>query len=197
MAKVNNNFEKRKRITKNEALELLKDCYKDIFKAYYVGLANYNEEVNMTIPEARARLVGALLNAKMTESFILAFPENWSKGKYGRIIFRWNGVLMLIKKLDKNDKPSYIPTILSDSIVNQYQQSLFPGDEGKEEPILIFGYTKDSLGQLVNPRIVLYDSGVQWTAYMEDGVNMPTANTGTQEIVVRLKKKEAGERKAE
>ena len=131
MAKVNNNFEKRKRITKNEVLELLKDCYKDIFKAYYVGLANYNEEVNMTIPEARTRLVGPLLNAKITESFILAFPENWSKGKYGRIIFRWNGVLMLIKKLDKNDKPSYIPTILSDSIVNQYQQSLFPGDEGK------------------------------------------------------------------
>lgn len=197
MAKVNNKFEKRKRITKNEALELLKDCYKDIFKAYYVGLANYNEEVNMTIPEARTRLVGPLLNAKITESFILAFPENWSKGKYGRIIFRWNGVLMLIKKLDKNDKPSYIPTILSDSIVNQYQQSLFPGDEGKEEPILIFGYTKDSLGQLVNPRIVLYDGGVQWTAYMEDGVNMPNANTGTQEIVVRLKKKEAGEKKAE
>lgn len=197
MAKVNNNFEKRKRITKNEALELLKDCYKDIFKAYYVGLANYNEEVNMTIPEARTRLVGPLLNAKITESFILAFPENWSKGKYGRIIFRWNGVLMLIKKLDKNDKPSYIPTILSDSIVNQYQQSLFPGDEGKEEPILMFGYTKDSLGQLVNPRIVLYDGGVQWTAYMEDGVDTPNANTGTQEIVVRLKKKETGEKKAE
>ena len=197
MAKVNNNFEKRKRITKNEALELLKDCYKDIFKAYYVGLANYNEEVNMTIPEARTRLVGPLLNAKITESFILAFPENWSKGKYGRIIFRWNGVLMLIKKLDKNDKPSYIPTILSDSIVNQYQQSLFPGDEGKEEPILMFGYTKDSLGQLVNPRIVLYDGGVQWTAYMEDGVDTPKANTGTQEIVVRLKKKETGEKKAE
>ena len=197
MAKVNNNFEKRKRITKNEALELLKVCYKDIFKAYYVGLANYNEEVNMTIPEARTRLVGPLLNAKITESFILAFPENWSKGKYGRIIFRWNGVLMLIKKLDKNDKPSYIPTILSDSIVNQYQQSLFPGDEGKEEPILMFGYTKDSLGQLVNPRIVLYDGGVQWTAYMEDGVDTPNANTGTQEIVVRLKKKETGEKKAE
>lgn len=151
----------------------------------------------MTIPEARTRLVGALLNAKMTESFILTFPENWSKGKYGRIIFRWNGVLMLIKKLNKNDKPSYIPTILSDSIVNQYQQSLFPGDEGKEEPILIFGYTKDSLGQLVNPRIVLYDGGVQWTAYMEDGVNMPNTNTGTQKIVVRLKKKETGEKKAE
>lgn len=64
MAKIENNFEKRKRITKNEALELLKDCYNDIFKAYYAGLANYNEEVNMTIPEARTRLVGPLLNAK-------------------------------------------------------------------------------------------------------------------------------------
>lgn len=176
---------------------MLKDCYEDIFKAYYNGLANYNEEVNMTIPEARTRLVGPLLNAKITESFILAFPENWSKGKYGRIIFRWNGVLMLIKKLNKNDKPSYIPTILSDSIVNQYQLSLFPDDEGKEEPILIFGYTKDNYGQLVNPRIVLYDDGVQWTAYMEDGMNMPKADTGTQEIVVRLKKKETGEKKAE
>lgn len=197
MAKLNKNFEKRKRVTKKEAMELLKDCYEDIFKAYRTGLANYNEEVNMTIPEARTRLVGPLLNAKITESFILAFPENWSKGKYGRIIFRWNGVLMLIKKLNKNDKPSYIPTILSDSIVNQYQQPLFPGDEGKEEPILIFGYTKDSLGQLVNPRIVLYDDGVQWTAYMEDGMNMTKADTYTQEIVVRLKKKDTGERKSE
>lgn len=197
IANINKNFEKRKRISKKEALELLKDCYEDIFKAYYNGLANYNEEVNMTIPEARTRLVGPLLNAKMTESFILAFPENWSKGKYGRIIFRWNGVLMLIKKLNKNDKPSYIPTILSDSIVNQYQLPLFPDDEGKEEPILIFGYTKDSYGQLIDPRIVLYDDGVQWTAYMEDGVKMPKTDTGTQEIVVRLKKKEAGEKKAE
>lgn len=197
IANINKNFEKRKRISKKEALELLKDCYEDIFKAYYNGLANYNEEVNMTIPEARIRLVGPLLNAKMTESFILAFPENWSKGKYGRIIFRWNGVLMLIKKLNKNDKPSYIPTILSDSIVNQYQLPLFPDDEGKEEPILIFGYTKDSYGQLIDPRIVLYDDGVQWTAYMEDGVKMPKTDTGTQEIVVRLKKKEAGEKKAE
>lgn len=196
-ANINKNFEKRKRISKKEALELLKDCYEDIFKAYYNGLANYNEEVNMTIPEARTRLVGPLLNAKMTESFILAFPENWSKGKYGRIIFRWNGVLILIKKLNKNDKPSYIPTILSDTIVNQYQLPLFPDDEGKEEPILIFGYTKDSYGQLIDPRIVLYDDGVQWTAYMEDGVKMPKADTGTQEIVVRLKKKEAGEKKAE
>ena len=73
MTKLNNKFEKRKRISKKEALELLKDCYEDIFKAYYNGLANYNEEVNMTIPEARTRLVGPLLNAKMTESFILAF----------------------------------------------------------------------------------------------------------------------------
>lgn len=197
VTKLRKKFEKRKRITKNEALELLKDCYEDIFKAYYNGLANYNEEVRMTIPEARTRLVGPLLNAKMTESFILAFPENWSKGKYGRIIFRWNGILMLIKKLDNNDRPSYIPTILSDAIVNQYQMSLFPGDDAKEEPILIFGYTKDNLGQLVNPRIVLYDNVVQWTAYMEDGINMPKPDAGTQDIVVRLKKKDTGEKKAE
>lgn len=196
MIKILKNLEKRKRITKNEALELLKDCYEDIFRAYYAGLANYNEEVNMTIPEARTRLVGPLLNAKMTESFILAFPENWTKGKYGRIIFRWNGLLMIIKKLNKNDKPSYIPTILSDSIVNQYQSSLFPDDEGKDEPILIFGYTKDNYGQLTNPRIVMYDNGVQWVAYMEDGIKIPKANMDSQEIVVRLKKKEAREKKA-
>lgn len=196
-AKLLKKNEKRKRITKEEALELLKDCYEDIFKAYYNGLANYNEEVRMTIPEARTRLVGPLLNAKMTESFILTFPENWSKGKYGRIIFRWNGILMLIKKLNNNDRPSYIPTILSDAIVNQYQMPLFPDDEGKEEPILIFGYTKDNLGQLVNPRIVLYDDAVQWTAYMEDGIKIPKPDTDTQDIVVRLKKKDTGEKKAE
>lgn len=43
----------------------------------------------------------------------------------------------------------------------------------------------------------MYDGGVQWTAFMEDGIGMPASGTGTQEIVVRLKEKEAGEKKAE
>ena len=38
MAKVNNNFEKRKRITKNEALELLKDKFNIEKKNIYDGI---------------------------------------------------------------------------------------------------------------------------------------------------------------
>ena len=145
-AKLKTKHEKRKRIDKKSALALLKDYISDIFDAYQKAVDKFNIEINQTIPEARTRLWAVLLNAKLTESFIRKFPDKWKIGKYGRVVFRWKGVQLLIKKLDNNSKPSYIPTILSDSIINQEQQTLF-GEEDSyiEEPILIFGYSKDRM----------------------------------------------------
>lgn len=195
--KVEIKIEKRKRIDKESALKLLNDHIRDIFSAYNNAVDKFNVEINQTDPVARTRLWAVLLNAKLTESFIHQFPENWKKGKYGRVIFRWEEVQLLIKKLNKNSKPSYIPTILSDSIINQEQQSLFDDDSAKEEPILIFGYTKDSLGQIINPRIVYYNGKVEWVIDQEEFALRTAGKASTEEINVSLKQKEQGEKKAE
>lgn len=197
-AKTENKIEKRKRIDKEEALSLLKEYQQELFQAYWDGIERYNIEINQTIPEARVRLNSVLLNAKLTESFILHFPDRWTAGKYGRIIFRWDGLSMLIKKLNKNGKPSYIPTLLSDSIINQLQQPLFEDDAFKEDAILIFGYTKDKDGQIVNPRIVYYDNAPLWIIDKNDLISKP-ASKGvlTEDVDVKLKEQKDQKRKAE
>ena len=102
---------------------------------------------------------------------------------------------MLIKKLNKNSKPSYIPTILSDAITTQMQAPLFDSDEAKEDAILLFGYTKNSHGELLNPRIVYYDNEVKWIADLDDVRTKPAAER-TAEPVVRLRQENVN-RKAE
>lgn len=189
--KLKTKIEKRKSINKESVLNLLNEYIRDIFKAYYKAVDKFNVEINQTIPEARTRLWASLLNAKLTESFIQQFPENWTKGKYGRVIFRWEEVQLLIKKLNKDNKPSYIPTLLSDSIINQEQLSLFDGDEAsKEEPVLIFGYTKNSLGQITNPRIVYFNGEVEWIIDQDEYALHTTSKASSEEISVVLKNKE-------
>jgi hypothetical protein len=197
-AKIENKIEKRKRISKEEALSLLDEYHQDLFQAYWDGIDKYNIEINQTIPEARVRLNSVLLNAKLTESFILHFPDRWSAGKYGRIIFRWEGLSMLIKKLNKNGKPSYIPTLLSESIVSQLQQPLFEDDSFKEDAILIFGYTKDKDGQIVNPRIVYYDNAPIWIIDKNDIISKPASHgTLADSVDVKLKEQKDEKKKAE
>lgn len=197
-AKTENKIEKRKRIDKEEALSLLKEYQQELFQAYWDGIEKYNIEINQTIPEARVRLNSVLLNAKLTESFIQHFPDRWTAGKYGRIIFRWDGLSMLIKKLNKNGKPSYIPTLLSDSIVSQLQQPLFEDDAFKEDAILLFGYTKDKDGQIVNPRIVYYDNAPIWFIDKNDIVSKPVSQgTHAEDVDVKLKEQKDQKRKTE
>ena len=193
--KLENKIEKRKRISKDDALLVLKSYHHGLMEAYYEAIGRYNIEIQQTIPEARTRLNSALLNAKLTESFIIHFPDNWKKGKYGRIIFRWENIQMLIKKLNRNNRPSYIPTLLSDSIINQLQSSLFSDDDAKEEPILIFGYTKNRDGQLINPRIVYFNGDVRWVIDSNDIITQSTLHDEPKEIDVKLK--EERKKKAE
>ncbi len=80
---------KRQAITKEEAVELLRQYAELIFSAYDSALDKYNVEIRQTNPIARTRLSSALLNAKMVESFADMFPDNVTFGKYGRVLFRY------------------------------------------------------------------------------------------------------------
>lgn len=184
--KVQKIFEKRRRISKKDALEVLNKNFQELFVAYYDGLEHYNVVIQELRPEVRVRIDSGILNACIAQSFMEHFPDKWTLGKYGRIIFRWEGISMLIKKLNKNSKPSYIPTILSDAITTQQQIPLFDCDEAKEDAILLFGYTKNSHGELLNPRIVYYDNEVKWIADLDDVVTKP-AEQATEMPTVRLR----------
>ena len=188
--------DKRRSITKEFAYGVLKDCIGGMFTAYFKAIDKFNVEIDQTIPEARVRLYSTLLNAKLVESFILTFPDNWTNGKYGRVIFRWDDVQIIIKKLNAKGKPSYIPTLLSDKILSQYQSDLFEGDDSaKAEPVLIFGYTKDKMGQLVDPRIVYFDNDVKWELTKDDVLRKPVTHEIVEDIEVLIKKR--GESKSE
>ena len=187
--KVQKIFEKRRRISKKDALEVLKDNFQELFVAYNNGLEHYNVVIQELRPEVRVRIDSGILNACIAQSFMEHFPDEWTLGKYGRIIFRWEGISMLIKKLNKNSKPSYIPTMLSDAITTQQQVSLFDCEEAKEDAILLFGYTKNSHGELLSPRIVYYDNEVKWIADLDDVVTKPVAQPleETEKPAVRLR----------
>jgi hypothetical protein len=187
--KIQKIIEKRRRISKKDALEVLNDNFQELFVAYNDGLEHYNVVIQELRPEVRVRIDSGILNACIAQSFMEHFPDKWTVGKYGRIIFRWEGISMLIKKLNKNSKPSYIPTILSDAITTQQQLSLFDSEEAKEDAILLFGYTKNSHGELLNPRIVYYDSEVKWIADLDDVITKPVAQPleETEKPVVRLR----------
>lgn len=195
MTKLEQKFEKRNLISKEDALEVLKGHYEELFLAYYEGLGFYNEEINKYPPEVRTRLDAPMLNSSIAAKFTQHFPDRWTVGKYGRVLFRWEGITMLIKKLNKHSKPSYIPTLLSEAIENQLQVPLFDDEEAKRDCVLFFGYTKDRHGELVNPRIVLYDDGVQWVADQAEAKAKPTPQAETGDVVVRLK--QIGIKKAE
>lgn len=187
-AKIANIFEKRCYFPKEIALEMLKDCGLELFQAFREGLERFNEEIQQTSTECRTRLEATLLNAKMLDSFIKHFPNNWVRGKYGRILFNWGKITLIIKKLNTKDKPYNIPTTLASSITEQYQASLFNGDEAaKENALLIFGYTKNHLGEYVNPRIVLYDGYSRWVIHNEDLVKNPSVVQEIEQPIITLK----------
>lgn len=186
--KIAKNNKKRKFLTKENCMKKISDNLHGVFTAYSNAVDKFNMEIRQTIPEARVRLSAALLNAKMTESFIRTFPSNWRIGKYNRVIFRFDGVQLIIKKLDKTDKPSSIPTKFWTSISNQEQLSLFKDDTEVEEPILIFGYTKDRMGQIDNPRIIFYDGEKKWSITREDVKLKPVAKKISTNVDVSVKR---------
>lgn len=195
------NLSKRQAFSKEDAVELLRQNAVQIFSAFDEALDKYNVEIQQTSPLARTRLDSPLLHAKITDSFIATFPENTIIGKYRRIIFRYvgngNKCQLIIKKLSKSSRPSYISTRLSNTILSQGQCELFDGEESaKREPLLIFGYTKDRFGNLTNPRIVYFDEEPVWEIVPSDFAPALPNMDSVEYIEVKPKRKQR-EKKAE
>jgi len=157
---------KRKRIKNAKECKFeMKHVLVDLFECFHRALSKYNNLVNQIVPEARVRGYEAtLFNSLMIESVESVFKHDWLFGKYKRFILRKNEYLILFKKLDKKGKPMYIKTKISEAIQNQIEGDLFGSTDNGCEPIIYFGYKKNSIGDIVDPQIVYMDDGnVKWT----------------------------------
>lgn len=78
-------------------------------------------------------------------------------------MLRANGYTVLFKKLNDKNKPMNIKTIHSTAISNQMQISLFDNGHKSIDPILIFGYKKNKIGGIYDPKLVYIDENeVRW-----------------------------------
>ena len=178
---------KRIKLSKEDCLMNIGPVIPTIMRIYKECINLYNEKIQEFIPEVRTRFDAVLFNTLLAQMFIQQFPDKYRKGRYGRLIFRWDGLQMIIKKLNSKNKPSYVPTMLSDSIMNQLSLPLFEEDDALE-PILIFGYSKDKYGTISNPRIVYYDGSPQWEINESDTTFFNTADkVAKYEVTIRLK----------
>ncbi len=152
-------------------LASLEGCQNDLknelllmFSAFYGALKNYQAEVVQTPIEARARgFEASLLNSKMIQSIQEHFPKNWKFGKYKRFTLRLNGYIILFKKFNKKGLPMNIKTKSVTAISQQLSIPLFDDTTFVAEPILFFGYSKDSFGRIINPKLVYIDEDqVKW-----------------------------------
>lgn len=158
-------------------LASIKECQFDlkkelllIFSAFYNALKKYEKEIVQTPPESRARgFEASLLNSKMIQSIQEHFPRNWKFGKYKRFTLRINGYIILFKKFNQKGLPMNIKTKSVTAISQQLSIPLFGDTTYVAEPILFFGYTKDKLGNIVNPKLVYIDEDeVKWEISREN-----------------------------
>lgn len=161
----------------------LKKTLPKIFKAFDLACELYKKEVVHTPQIARARAFEAsLMNSKMIQAIQEYFPENWSFGKYKRFILRIDGYIILFKKLDKKNRPMNIKTKSVEAIAQQLSLPLFNETQSFEEPILFFGYRKDKMGSLIDPKIVYLDEGkIKWVITSKD---IDQSNVESNPIVV-------------
>lgn len=141
-----------------------------MFKAFHEAYELYESEITQTPPQARARgFEASLLNSKMIQSIQKHFPAHWKFGKYKRFTLHTKGYIILFKKLDKYNKPMNIKTKSVEAISDQLTLPLFDGANAVEEPILFFGYRKDNLGNIADPKLVYLDEGkVKWIVTLDD-----------------------------
>lgn len=197
------NIRKRRIISKKECLHDLKDELQTMFKAFREAVKLYEQEVVLTPPESRVKgFEASLLNSKMTQCVQKHFPSNWRFGKYRRFILRVNGFNILFKKLNKKNMPMNVRTKLVDAIANQLQLSLFDDYPEVIDPIVFFGYQKDKVGGITNPKLVYIDENqVRW-GIDEAEVKVETSHHAiNQEVsdndLVKIKRRTSGERKVD
>uniref|UniRef100_UPI0040493FDD hypothetical protein n=1 Tax=Flavobacterium sp. TaxID=239 RepID=UPI0040493FDD len=143
----------------------LKDQLNMMFISFTEAVRMYEKEIIQTPPQSRARAFEAsLLNSKMIQSIQTNFPINWKFGRYKRFMLNLKGYIVLFKKLNGKNMPMNIKTSHTTSISNQMQTSLFSEGLKSINPILIFGYNKDKLGNIFDPKLVYIDEEkVKWT----------------------------------
>jgi hypothetical protein len=145
-----------------------------IFNAFKNAASTFEKEVIQTPIEARGRgFEASLLNSKMIHSIQTTFPNNWKYGKYKRFILRVNKYSILFKKLNNKNMPMNINTNFSTAISNQFTMSLFDEGTTSIDPILFFGYKKNKLGNITEPKLIyIDDSTLQWTITEENIINL-------------------------
>lgn len=162
---------KRKRIINAKECEYeLRETLGKLFNAFWNAVRNYEREVLQTPFTARCRgFEASLLNSKLLQSIQSIFQDDWTFGKYKRFMLRINGYIILFKKLNNKNMPMNIPTRFSSSIQNQERGCLFDMHDDGTEPILFFGYNKNRIGEIINPKLVYIDEDkVGWTITEKD-----------------------------
>lgn len=192
--KVNYRQNKRRLATEDGAKIELKSELPLMFMAFKESYELYENEIVKTPPEARARgFEASLLNSKMIQCVQKHFPNNWKFGKYKRFTLRTNGYIILFKKLDKNNKPMNIKTKSVQAISHQLSLPLFSEMNFIEEPILFFGYKKDRIGNISEPKLVYLDEErIKWIVTVDDikidkSIELPRK---TQKVATPILKKE-------
>lgn len=199
-AKVENNFVKRRIISKKEALNDLMDVMPLLFKSFKEGVNLFNDRIVDFPVSSRDRLLEtSVFRSCVIEKFEEIFSDALKIGKYKRVIIRRNGCQILFKKLNNYNLPMNIVTKLSESIYNQIQHPLFNESFGVSEPIIFFGYRKNRFGEMCDPKLVYIDEGrVQWVvneseiqgSSVVDMTNrVPKSDTGTLVRVKQSKKR--------
>lgn len=168
-------FDKRRILkTSNECLfDLQEDTLEMLFGAFYKAVSLYEKEIIATPPNARGRgYEAAVLNTKIIQCVMEVFPDYSKFGKYKRFTMRLNGYIFFFKKLDNRNLPMNIKTNHTSLLENQQQRKLFDSSDDGSEPILYFGYNKNGLGEIINPKLVYIDEGkLQWQITENDIVS--------------------------
>ncbi len=154
-----------------------------MFTAFSEACSLYHLEILMTPPEARARGFEAqLLNSKMIQCAQKYFPDQWKFAKYRRFVVRFGGYNVLFKKLNGKNMPMNVKTHQVEAITNQLSIPLFETTDFTSDPILFFGYRKDSVGNIDDPKLVYVDEDmVKWVVTKSDlGDIEPQVTISTQ-----------------
>lgn len=148
-----------------------------MFYAFRNASSQFEKEVIQTPIEARGRgFEASLLNSKMIHSIQTTFPNNWKYGKYKRFILRVNKYSILFKKLNNKNMPMNINTNFSSAISNQFTMSLFDEGTTSIDPILFFGYKKDKLGNITEPKLVYIDYNTPQWIITEENIDLFSEN---------------------
>lgn len=161
---------KRKLANKSACLFDMRESLPRFFNVFERAKEAHNERISLFPPYARGNnLSPNIFQACFTEELMKEFPQNTQLGSYKRLIFRKDGYIVLFKKLNGKRKPLNIKTKNVQQISNQKLVANLFADSGyDEEPILIFGYQKSKIGEIINPQLVYIDEG-EVSFYVSEG----------------------------